>query len=89
MKKYSGNAPKTEVAHRQCVKYHFHEFEYKGIKILELHITQTRYPESVADGWMDSWMDWATRPAFRQGEEVNIIKIRSEQLFFCSDANTC
>ena len=42
---------KIEGAHLQCVNNHCAKFEYKGMRILmELQITQTRHPQSIAEG---------------------------------------
>ena len=53
MRKYSSNVHKIGGEHLQCVKNHFTKFEYKGLKLLKLQITQGRHPKSVADRQMD------------------------------------
>ena len=40
---------KIEGAHCQCVNNHYAKFEYKGMELLELEITQTRHPLSISD----------------------------------------
>ena len=55
-------------AHLQCVINHYAKFAYKGMKSIELQITQTRHPKSVTvrqtEGGMDGWSGPTTGPAF-------------------------
>ena len=48
---------KIKVAHLQCLNNHYTKFEYKGMKILELQITQNRHHKSVVDRPSDEWTD--------------------------------
>ena len=57
---------KIDGAYLQCVNNPYTKFEYKGMRLLESQITQTRHPKSVADGRRGL----ATRPAFHKGEAV-------------------
>ena len=53
MRKYSWNVLKIGGAHFQCVNNHYAKLNIKKWKLLELQITQTRHPKSVADGQME------------------------------------
>ena len=44
MRKYLSNVHKIGHAHLQCVNNHHAKFENKGMKTVELQITQTRHP---------------------------------------------
>ena len=57
MRKYLSNVHKIGGAHLQYVNNHLAKFEYKGMKLLELHITQTRHPKSVGDRQTDRQTD--------------------------------
>ena len=44
------NVHKIGDAHLQCVNNNYAKFEYKGHKLMELHIKQTRQHLSMPDG---------------------------------------
>ena len=57
MRKYSSNVPRIEGAHLQNVNSHYASLKRKEWKLLELQITQTRHPKSVADRQTDGQAD--------------------------------
>ena len=49
LRKYLSNVHKIRDAHIQCVNNHYAKFEYKGKKVFELQITQTRHHLSILE----------------------------------------
>ena len=71
------NVHKIEGVHLQCVNNLYAKFEYKGMKTVELQITQIRHPLSILDGKSStpSEMKNYSRNVHKIGLEVHIFNV--------------